>query len=99
MDDTADGGTVAPALRVLAPPRLVSAREIDGPDGIAPVAGAEQVPAERRRVVREPVPDAYDVGRLGRARLARGGDDPAVVLPLYLKRSQAEIALEERQRR
>ncbi len=49
-----------------------------------------------RLVVREPLPDAYDVAVLGRARLVAGGDDPAAVLPLYLKRSHAEIALEER---
>ncbi len=52
----------------------------------------------RVSIVREPVPDAYDVGRLGRLKLAAGGDDPATVLPLYLKRSHAEIALEERSR-
>lgn len=49
-------------------------------------------------IVREPVADAYDVGRLGRSRLAAGGDDPSAVLPLYLKRSHAEIALEQRSR-
>lgn len=49
-------------------------------------------------IVREPVADPYDVGRLGRSRLASGGDDPSAVLPLYLKRSHAEIALEQRAR-
>ena len=47
-------------------------------------------------MIREPVPDAYDVAALGRERLAAGGDDPADVRPLYLKRSHAEIAFDER---
>lgn len=47
-------------------------------------------------VVREPWIDAADLALLGRARVAGGGDDPARILPLYLKRSHAEIALRER---
>jgi tRNA threonylcarbamoyl adenosine modification protein YeaZ len=47
-------------------------------------------------VIREPVPDAYDVAALGRERLAAGGDDLPSVRPLYLKRSHAEIVFDER---
>lgn len=49
-------------------------------------------------VLKEPEPLASVLAHLAAARLAAGGDDPATVLPLYLKRSHAEIALEERQR-
>jgi tRNA threonylcarbamoyl adenosine modification protein YeaZ len=56
-------------------------------------------PGPSVRIVREPVPEAYDVAVLGRARLMDGGDDPASVRPLYLKRSHAEIAWEESRRR
>jgi len=70
----------------LAPPRLV--------------AGAEASPAEEAgiSVLREPVPDAYDVAAVGRERLLSGGDSPEAVLPLYLKRSHAEIVFDERVR-
>lgn len=73
-------------LAVVAEPHLVP---VDAP-----------LPAESESVaiVREPLPDAYDVAALGRARLATGGMDPAGVRPLYLKRAHAEIAWEERQR-
>jgi len=73
-----------------------------GPPRLAPVAEVEALDAERvsgRIVVREPFPDGYDVAGLGRRRLAAGGDDPASVLPLYLKRSHAELAFEQRSER
>lgn len=70
-------------------PRLVPATEIEA----LGVSTASQI------IVREPDPDGYDVAALGRRRLLAGGDPPATVLPLYLKRSHAEIALEERARR
>ena len=72
------------------PPRLVPAVEAEA---------LVTIPASGIFVVREPDPEGYDVAALGRRRLMAGGDDPATVLPLYLKRSHAEIALEERQRR
>lgn len=53
-------------------------------------------PSDDVVVLREPAPSAVSLARLALARLADGGDDPATVLPLYLKRSHAEIALEER---
>ena len=74
-------------------PRLVGT-----PDATALTAGDHRHDEERVSIVREPTPDAYHVGRLGRLRLAAGGDDPTTVLPLYLKRSHAEIALDERAR-
>jgi len=70
-------------------PRLVPSSEIDALGD----STASQI------IVREPDPDGYDVAALGRRRLVAGGDAPATVLPLYLKRSHAEIALEERTRR
>ena len=70
-------------------PRLVPSSEVDALGD----STASQI------IVREPDPDGYDVGALGRRRLMAGGDAPAAVLPLYLKRSHAEIALEERTRR
>lgn len=73
------------ALLEVSPPRLAPS-ETDEPEG-PPVT-----------IIRDSIPDAYDVGVLGRPRLAEGGDDPATVLPLYLKRSHAEMALEERAR-
>jgi tRNA threonylcarbamoyl adenosine modification protein YeaZ len=62
------------------------------------VADADALPArdEFLSVIREPVPDPYDVAAVGRERLLAGGDDPAAVLPLYLKRSHAEIVFDER---
>ncbi len=71
-------------LREVAPPRLV--------------AGAEAAPTSRETilVIREPVPDPYDVAAVGRERLLSGGENPAAVLPLYLKRSHAEIVFDER---
>lgn len=71
-------------LRVQRPPRLVPATE------------AEPPPDPLLSVIREPVPEAYDVAGLGRERLAAGGDEPASVRPLYLKRSHAEIVFDER---
>lgn len=72
------------SLIELAPPRLVAADE--------PLP-----PATRSRLIaREPLPDSYHVAVLGRQRLQAGGDDPSRVLPLYLKRSHAELALESR---
>jgi tRNA threonylcarbamoyl adenosine modification protein YeaZ len=67
-----------------APPRLVAARDTD----------VEELPDIS--LIREPVPDPYDVAAVGRERLLAGGDDPAAVLPLYLKRSHAEIVFDER---
>lgn len=91
------------------PPGDVALVERAGPhlvatDAVTDVALETVAPADGPRVRREgdlivvfePRPDAYDVGRLGCPRAAAGGDDPAIVLPLYLKRSHAEIALEER---
>jgi tRNA threonylcarbamoyladenosine biosynthesis protein TsaB len=72
------------------PPRLVPAAES---------AALDPSPSSHIFVVREPCPEGYDVAALGRRRLLVGGDEPATVLPLYLKRSHAEIALEERARR
>jgi tRNA threonylcarbamoyl adenosine modification protein YeaZ len=72
------------------PPRLVGATE---------ASALETREGSGVFVVREPCPDGYDVAALGRRRLVAGGDDPASVLPLYLKRSHAEIALQERARR
>jgi tRNA threonylcarbamoyladenosine biosynthesis protein TsaB len=62
------------------------------------VAGAEAQPPQEEgiSVLREPVPDAYDVAAVGRERLLSGGDSPEAVLPLYLKRSHAEIVFDER---
>ncbi len=68
-----------------APPRLVTG------------ADADPRPTDPSLIVlREPVPDAYDVAAVGRARLLLGGDPPEVVRPLYLKRSHAEIVFDER---
>jgi tRNA threonylcarbamoyl adenosine modification protein YeaZ len=63
------------------------------------VSGAEASPAHDDfvSVIREPLPDAYDVAAVGRGRLLSGGDPPAAVLPLYLKRSHAEIVFDERE--
>jgi len=47
-------------------------------------------------VLREPEPDALALAALAAPILSGGGHDPTVVLPLYLKRSHAEIALDER---
>jgi tRNA threonylcarbamoyl adenosine modification protein YeaZ len=78
----------------------------EGPAGVierrAPclVSDADATPAQDQfvSVIREPLPDAYDVAAVGRERLLAGGDDPATVLPLYLKRSHAEIVFDERDR-
>jgi len=78
------------SLVEVAAPRLVSSAE---------AAQLESSPDGARLVVREPLPEAYHGGVLGRRLLSDGGQDPAGVLPLYLKRSHAEIALEERSRR
>lgn len=67
------------------PPRLVAG------------ADADPRPADPSLIVlREPVPDAYDVAAVGRTRLLEGGDPPELVRPLYLKRSHAEIVFDER---
>ena len=70
-------------------PRLVPSSEVEALGD----STASQI------IVREPDPDGYDVAALGRRRLVAGGDAPATVLPLYLKRSHAELALEERTHR
>lgn len=67
------------------PPRLVT-----GADADPRLADPSLI------VLREPVPDAYDVAAVGRTRLLEGGDPPEVVRPLYLKRSHAEIVFDER---
>lgn len=79
-------------------------RRPDAPDGLAErrapclVSGAQADPAPEDSVlvVREALPDPYDVAAVGRAQLLSGGVDPATVLPLYLKRSHAEIVFDER---
>lgn len=68
-----------------APPRLVA-----GPDADPQSADPSLF------VLREPVPDPYDVAAVGRPRLLLGGDPPEAVRPLYLKRSHAEIVFDER---
>jgi tRNA threonylcarbamoyladenosine biosynthesis protein TsaB len=78
------GPAAGAGLVELQPPRLVSAAEPDPPDGAA------------ISVLREPIPCAYDVGAVGMERLLAGGDAPAAVRPLYLKRSHAEIVFDER---
>jgi len=85
----ADGG-----LLCLRAPQLVHGADAD-PDPDALAAAARQ-PQHSVLVLREPHSDAYDVGAVGRERLAAGGDDPSSVLPLYLKRSHAEIVFDER---
>ena len=72
-------------------------------ESLAPclVSGSEgdPQPAEASVIVlREPVPEAHDVAAIGRRRLLLGGDPPELVLPLYLKRSHAEIVFDERAR-
>jgi tRNA threonylcarbamoyladenosine biosynthesis protein TsaB len=68
-----------------APPRLVSGADAD-----------PQPQDSFTLVLREPVPDPYDVAAVGRLRLLVGGDPPEAVRPLYLKRSHAEIVFDER---
>jgi tRNA threonylcarbamoyl adenosine modification protein YeaZ len=63
---------------------------------LVPDADALTAQDEFVSVIREPVPDPYDVAAVGRERLLAGGDAPAAVLPLYLKRSHAEIVFDER---
>lgn len=64
---------------------------------LVPASQIEQLTAaDDLAVLTEPEPAAPFLARLSVARLASGGDDPATVLPLYLKRSHAEIALDER---
>lgn len=72
------------------PPGLVTTEE-----GESRAAGGE----DGLLVLREPVPDPRNLAWLGRVRLLAGGDAPATIRPLYLKRSHAELALEERARR
>lgn len=63
------------------------------------VTGAEAEPAAPDSsilVLREPVPDPYDVAAVGRLRLLLGGDPSEAVRPLYLKRSHAEIVFDGR---
>jgi tRNA threonylcarbamoyl adenosine modification protein YeaZ len=77
------------ATRTKRAPCLVPATEIEA---------LEREASQGRVVLREPAVDAGHLAALGRPRLAAGGDPPATVLPLYLKRSHAEIALEQRAR-
>ena len=63
---------------------------VSGPEG------DPQPPDSSVIVLREPIPAAYDVAAVGRRRLLLGGDPSEVVLPLYLKRSHAEIVFDER---
>ncbi|HTE05270.1 MAG TPA: tRNA (adenosine(37)-N6)-threonylcarbamoyltransferase complex dimerization subunit type 1 TsaB [Planctomycetota bacterium] len=103
----ADGA--AGPLRELRAPCLVTGADAlplapagapGAPAGASPLtsdAGDEKLLAELRiSVLREPHPDAYDVAAVGRAHLLSGGDSPEAVLPLYLKRSHAEIVFDER---
>lgn len=83
-----DGGLIE-----LLAARLVAEAEAEHP-ALPGLAGEHDVAA--LCVIREPRPDAYHVAVLARERLAAGGDVPDEVLPLYLKRSHAEIALDER---
>jgi tRNA threonylcarbamoyl adenosine modification protein YeaZ len=83
-DYTRAGVDDGPIAQEELPPRLVAE------------ADAEPAAEPSLSVIREPVPDAYDVAALGRQRLAAGGDDPAQVRPLYLKRAHAEIVFDER---
>lgn len=66
-------------------PRLVAGAEADPP-----------IPETFVSILREPVPEPYDVAAVGRPRLLAGGDPPEGVRPLYLKRSHAEIVFDER---
>lgn len=72
----------------LSPPQLVPSDE-----GQAFLAA----PPPGVRVLLEPAPDALWLARLCTPRLLAGGDDPALVLPLYLKPSHAELNLDARQ--
>jgi tRNA threonylcarbamoyladenosine biosynthesis protein TsaB len=72
------------------PLELLAPRLVSGPEG------DPQPPDSSVIVLREPIPAAYDVAAVGRPRLLLGGDPPEVVLPLYLKRSHAEIVFDER---
>jgi len=82
----ADGarGGAEPRLIELLPPRLVAGEQSEP-------AGGPTI-----SVLREPIPSAYDVAAVGMERLLAGGDAPAAVRPLYLKRSHAEIVFDER---
>ncbi|RKY17740.1 MAG: tRNA (adenosine(37)-N6)-threonylcarbamoyltransferase complex dimerization subunit type 1 TsaB [Planctomycetota bacterium] len=83
----AEAGPPALILRELSPPELVASADATPPS------------APGLAVLSEPEPSALWLARLGRPRLLAGGDDPATVLPLYLKPSHAELALRERARR
>jgi len=87
-DYTRAGASEGPLAHEEQPPRLVAAADAEARTGASAAAGLS--------VIREPVPDAYDVAALGRQRLEAGGDDPATVRPLYLKRAHAEIVFDER---
>ena len=107
---TLDGGLeVLQPARAVAPAALAEdlRDQFDGPlvflgDGLAPFAAvltdilgtrARLAPAALR------LPSAVTVGELGGGMLARGETmDPAVLLPLYLRPSEAELARERRQR-
>ena len=107
---TLDGGLeVLQSARAVAPTALAEdlRDHVDGPlvflgDGVAPFAAvltdilggrARLAPAALR------LPSAVTVGELGGRILARGETtDPAVLLPLYLRPSEAELARERRQR-
>lgn len=60
------------------------------------LTGLRDQPPAHTLVLSEPTPDALALARLAAPLLVAGGHDPATVLPLYLKRSHAEIALDER---
>jgi tRNA threonylcarbamoyl adenosine modification protein YeaZ len=87
-DYTRAGASEGPIAQEEQPPRLVAEADAEPAADASTGAGLS--------VIREPVPDAYDVAALGRERLAAGGDDPAGVRPLYLKRAHAEIVFDER---
>jgi tRNA threonylcarbamoyladenosine biosynthesis protein TsaB len=81
-------------MRELRAPCLVTGDEAL-PDLPSPRA-ENSVAGSAISVLREPHPDAYDVAAVGRERMLSGGDSPETVLPLYLKRSHAEIVFDER---
>jgi tRNA threonylcarbamoyladenosine biosynthesis protein TsaB len=86
--DYARAPAPAAGVRELRAPCLVT-----GSEALPPATFVEE---EGISVLREPHPDAYDVGAVGRERLLSGGDSPEAVMPLYLKRSHAEIVFDER---
>lgn len=75
----------AGSLRELEPPRLVAEADAETP-----------LDAHSVVVLREPRPEARHLAALAAQGLRDGGDVPDSVVPLYLKRSHAEIQLDKR---